>query len=496
MDGLLGNVVWYESPWTLGIGAPLLTLLLSELYQRMELRHHWFAPVVLQTRNLLLPLLAVWLFLEFTIGLAPDSPTVRAIRMALGLGVLYVALSFANRQLFAVADKSTWRGNVPKLLRDLIQLAMVALAGAVILSQVWGVDLGGLVAALGVGSLVVGLALQDTLGSVFAGIALLSERPFKIGDWIRVGTTEGKVVEINWRSVRVMDRNRDVLVIPNLILAKEQVLNFTSPSVWHCERVFLGFSYNDPPNRVKQVLLDIAHSTRGVLHDPAPEIRTSQYGDFQIVYEAKLCLEGFGPKDQIIDDFMTRIWYAARRSGLTIPFPTRNEIRIDPPEDDEPAAAARQLRDIPAFQVISDAIQHIDDGVEWKHFGVGEWVFKEGDHLAELSFIISGHGKLFTNDSEGQRHEVAELARGEFFGVGALDGTGKARGALVVVEDMQAIAIPSAMAHKLLDRHPAWATQFNQIVAARREAYGRVVRHRQRVLAEAGPTVTPEELSF
>src|SRR5262249_57888707 len=96
-------------------------------------------------------------------------------------------------------------------------------------------DLSGLIATLGVTSIVLGLALQETLGNLIAGIAVLFERPFQIGDWIKVGDLLGKVHEINWRSVRVRTRAQDLVVVPHSLIAKETITNYSQPSLQHVE---------------------------------------------------------------------------------------------------------------------------------------------------------------------------------------------------------------------------------------------------------------------
>ena len=98
--------------------------------------------------------------------------------------------------VFENAAKESWRSRAPKLFQDLIRLLLVVIGAAIVLSVVWRQDLGGLIAALGVGSIVLGLALQETLGNLMSGIALFFERPFSVGDWISVGGKSGQVVQI------------------------------------------------------------------------------------------------------------------------------------------------------------------------------------------------------------------------------------------------------------------------------------------------------------
>jgi small-conductance mechanosensitive channel len=143
---------------------------------------------------------------------------------------------------------------VPKLLIDLARLFLILLSTAFVLGSVWNADLAGLVTALGVSSLVIGLALQDTLGSVMSGIALLFERPFSVGDWLELDGVVGQVIDINWRAVRLLTLEQEMVVIPHKLISSTMIRNFTQPNRIHAERIRIGFSYNHPPNLARQVL--------------------------------------------------------------------------------------------------------------------------------------------------------------------------------------------------------------------------------------------------
>ena len=93
-----------------------------------------------------------------------------------------------------------------------------------------GPRLGQLVTALGVGSIVLGLALQEPLGNLFSGVMLMIERPLGVGDWLTVGGIEGVVVATNWRSVHLQTRNKDLFVVPNSVLAKQSFMNESRPA--------------------------------------------------------------------------------------------------------------------------------------------------------------------------------------------------------------------------------------------------------------------------
>jgi small-conductance mechanosensitive channel len=198
----------------------------------------------------------------------------------LWITIIYAALTLLNVVLFTGAQADSWQAKVPQLLRDLGRFVLVCIGAAIVLSTVWGANLGGLLTALGVGSLVIGLALQDSLGNVFSGIALLFEQPIKLGDWIHLEAVRGKVVEINWRSVHILTANKDLMVVPNAQLAKGNFTNLSRPTGVRGDRLCFSFACDDPPEKVMQVLLDLAQEIEDVVADPPPEIRLDAYGDY------------------------------------------------------------------------------------------------------------------------------------------------------------------------------------------------------------------------
>ncbi len=209
-------------------------------------------------RNIVLPLAVLFVFLTRLLEIDRDSVLVRLVETALWVSVVYAVLLVFNVLVFENAAKESWRSRAPKLFQDLIRLLLVVIGAAIVLSVVWRQDLGGLIAALGVGSIVLGLALQETLGNLMSGIALFFERPFSVGDWISVGGKSGQVVQISWRSVHLRTAERNLLVLPNSALGRETITNYSQPTDQQMLRLSFSFGLDAPPNRVKAMLVDVA----------------------------------------------------------------------------------------------------------------------------------------------------------------------------------------------------------------------------------------------
>ena len=190
-------------------------------------------------------------------------------------------------------------------------------------------EMSALVATSAVTSLVLGLALQPILANFFAGIVISLERPFRINDWIQVGETEGRVVDITWRTTHLRTRNNDNLVIPNSRVADQAIVNYFYPHPLHMERIYVGVHYRTPPYRVKQTLMDVAERIDTVLEKPSPAVYLHEFGDSAITYELRVWIEDFAHKPRILSRLRSNIWEEFRRRGITIPFPIRT-LEIEP----------------------------------------------------------------------------------------------------------------------------------------------------------------------
>ncbi len=424
-------------------------------------------------RNLLVPLLGILLFGHLALGWADASKSARVVETLLWVAVIHVALSFINRTFFVKRAAGEFQTRVPKLFLDIIRTFLVLVGTCIVLASVWEYDLGNMITALGVSSIVLGLALQNTLDNVMAGIALLFERPFENGDWVMVGDKVGQVVEVNWRSVRVRTRNNDILIIPNSVMNKEIVVNYSRPTQVHGEDLMLGFSYDDPPNKVKRVLLKAALATHGVLADPAPRIRTKAFAAYSVDYQVKLFINDLQRLNDILDEFMTQVWYLAKRDGLTIPFPTQTsfEYHLEPPKPPLKRATTRDaLSHVPFLVPMGpDELEALAADATVFSYGRGERIVRQGDPGDALYVLREGSAIVTIGDEATGEREVARLRRGEFFGEMALL-TGEPRTASVTaIEDIEAIVIHKEALQGILARRPGLAQEMAEIVEARRQ---------------------------
>ena len=210
----------------------------------------------------------------------------------------------------------------PAILRDVVAAAVGCLILVVLLRASFGVDVAALVATSAALSIVLGLALQETLSNLFAGLALMLERPFEPGDWIQMGDLIGRVQEVSWRAVRLqLIRQEDYLVVPNSVVAKSQIVNMSQPRPIHGHAVEVSAPNGEAPDRVRQVLVEAAKEVTGVLAAPPPKARVARFNETGIVYQLVYYLDDYPRIHDLQGEVLSRVWYAFRRHGIAAAVP-------------------------------------------------------------------------------------------------------------------------------------------------------------------------------
>ena len=452
----------------LALGFPLVELALTEATAACERRGVRFARTLRNLRDLVVPSLAVLLLVSLVLGLPAEGGVVRVAETVFWIAALYAVVGAFNDAFFGLAAADSWQDRVPTLLRDLIRIALVALGGVVIYSKVWGQEVGGALTALGVGSVVIGLALQEPLGNLVSGLMLLFERPLKDGDWVRTGGVTGRVIEINWRSVHIETSTRELHIVPNVSLYKSEFSNLSRPTLVRTEVVEIGFGYDDPPNRVKEVLQAMLESIPGVLATPAPIVRAVGYGDSMLTYRLIFSVATQEDLAAIRDTVICRVWYVARREGLTIPYPIQMEYGPgESPGRPEPSPAEvleRHARFQPALAHATARPPAVRD------YAKGESIHSPRCRFSGFALILSGRASLVTSDERGQTTPIGSIGPGECFGDQLTAGGGLDDVRIVAAEDLRVFVFDPVAIGDLLDHSPSLAAEIGDALESRRRA--------------------------
>jgi small-conductance mechanosensitive channel len=330
-------------------------------------------------------------------------------RQAAQIGPLLLAFGAINAVVALAINP--WRSDrlpdrFPTIVQDSIVIALFGVAAAAVLQE-------RVFAATAVSAVVIGLALQDTLGNFFAGLAIQIEKPFRVGQWVKVAGSDGLVTEITWRATKLRTKAGNFVVVPNSVLSKDTIVNYSEPSLDTRIELELGVSYAVPPNRVKETIL-AAIKDEPLLSSRGAEVLVVDFGESAIVYRVRLWTTDFAADDRLRDHVRTSIYYAFHRTGIEIPFPIRTVV-MKPTAIEEPRRAEieRALARVSIFAGLPAEQQtQIASGARRHLFAAGEAIVRQGESGCSMFVLLSGEAAVLLDPAR----EVARIRAGGFFG--------------------------------------------------------------------------------
>lgn len=389
------------------------------------------------------------------------------------------AIFFIVRLIDLIAFDVLRRRNVraPALLRELVSIGLALFLFAVIYTAVFHKSITTWLATGTVLAAILGFALQDTLGNLFAGIALHLEDSFEIGDVVRSGDFMGVVEAVRWRGTRIRTFNNTVVIIPNSMLAREKVEIYPRNNL-NARLLQIGVDYNVPPAKVIAVLTQAASNIDGVSRELPCFARVGGFGDSSVTYEIKYFTTDYSQRDRIDSDIRKAAWYALRRNGISIPFPIRSVHRYEPSVHRHQPDAEEIVERLGSIDILSplsaDAHHSIATNARVHTYSRGETIIRHGEAGDSMFIVHDGTVSVrLPDDTERGWREVAVLRGGEVFGEMALL-TGEARTAdVVALSDVIAVEIKKNALQPVLQSHPELAASISAKVMERRDAAAR-----------------------
>lgn len=189
----------------------------------------------------------------------------------------------------------------------------------------WEIDVTAWLASAGVLGIAIGFAAKDTLSNLFAGVFILADAPYKLGDFIVIESGErGRVTDIGIRSTRILTRDDIEITLPNGIMANSKIVNETSgPHAKRRLRMNIGIAYGSDVDLAKQVLLEAAQSCNALARSPAPSVRFRSFGDSALMFQVRGFIEEPVLHGRAMDAVGLRIYKALLAADIEIPFPQR-----------------------------------------------------------------------------------------------------------------------------------------------------------------------------
>ena len=269
----------------------------------------------------------------------PLSPRFdRAFDVGLAGALILALMIFADRVCRQLVDRLALKSSALQgalgLLRGAVRGIIIGLGALTFLDSI-GISVTPLLASLGIGTLAVALALQDTLANLFAGIYMIVEKPVEAGHFIKLESGEqGHVVRVGWRSTRIRMLNDTMVVVPNSKLAGSVITNFSLPQHELAVSVDVGVDYNSDLEQVEKVTLEVARELMihadGAMPGFASRVRYHTFADSSINFTVWLGARDFVSGMAIKHEFIKRLHERYRNGEISLPFPTRRlELSAD-----------------------------------------------------------------------------------------------------------------------------------------------------------------------
>lgn len=309
-----------------------------------------------------------------------------------------------------------------KLLQDLLAGLIYLSAVFAIITYVFDLPIKGLLATSGVVAIILGLALQSTLGDVFSGIVLSFSRPYRPGDWISIeGGTDGRVIELNWRATYILTARRDLAIVPNSTIAKSKIVNVSSPSGLHGTTVTVQVDAQARPSTCSEILDHAVRNSRLIVATPAPTITiktiNASYAEFEIAFFVEELASTVKAQNELFDFIYRHL--AAADIDLATPQngPADGNLRKSP------TGVERLLELVDIFGTFApEERAAIAAKLKPRAYNEGEPLVEPGTVLQSLFIIGSGVVSLTLEGIEGEM-ELLRLGPGDHFGeIGMLTG--------------------------------------------------------------------------
>ncbi len=375
-------------------------------------------------------------------------------------------------RLFLIFERIPREG---RLLQDLLVAIIYVGAALSVVSYVFDVPVGTLIATSGVFAIVLGLALQSTLNDVFSGIALNLGRHYSVGDWIVLDDgVQGRVVETNWRSTHLLNGTNDLVIVPNSALAKARLTNLTSPEEAHGVSLKIRLVPSNTPAAIEETMRAVLLSSNAILKSPAPVVSVTGLDSNAVEFELSFRVSGLGEATAARNEIYDLIYRHAKAAGLQLASPAGSPAApvADPAEaaGKHPNSAWRLLNAIPLFSTLTeDEKESLAADMKRLSFRKDALIATQDTSLTSLMIVRRGVAVVERKEG-GETIELARIAPGDLFGergvlMGALEPANiRALTSVVVYE------IAKDHLAAIMQERPALAEELGLLLSRRIEA--------------------------
>lgn len=398
----------------------------------------------------------------------------KVFKLVLWMALVITIVRFLNTLIFSTALRNVGSGEISSLLRNTIAIIIYVIAFFTITKSLFNQDLTPLLAGSTIIAVVIGLALQDTLGNLFSGLALQADQPLQVGDVVNIpnkGT--GIIEEISWRGLKIRTFQNRLIIISNANLGKEAI-EVAPKNNLNARIVSFSTLYSDSPAKTIHAVREAVRQVENVSPKIRPVVRIRNLGDSGLEWEVKYWAEDYAKHNETDGLIRQRIWYVFQREKIEFAYPTRTIYVENKQQEDAfvevDSAIFDRLSDVSLFAPLNDdETQKLAKQCLVRVFAPGEAIVRKGQKGGSMFIVHRGSVNIQILDNK-EKKIVSVLSEGDIFGEMGLF-TGEDRSAdVVAVEEAEVLEVNNAAVKPLLQDNPNLITALSETIAERRAA--------------------------
>ncbi len=397
------------------------------------------------------------------------------IKIILWMTIVVSIVRMLTQLIWGAALKNTGQREIASLLKTILSIIIYIVAFFIIFqTQYPGVELAPLFTGSAIIGIVVGLALQDTLGNLFSGIAIQADQSFQVGDIISIKNQGmGTVESVSWRGVKIRTFQNKLLVISNSVIGKETI-EVAEQENLTARLVFFNTLYTNSPAKVVQIVREAVRQVENVSPKRRPKVRIRNLADSGIDWEVKYWITNDRQQNDTDALIRQRIWYAFQRENLDFAYPTRTIYTAAQSEESEVFVETadeicERINNVPIFAPLSaEETERIAQTCSVRVFAPEEPIIQKGQADKSM-YIIHRGGVHIQVEDNGTSKTVSTLHEGDFFGEMSLF-TGEPRTADVIADtETQVLEIRPRIMKPILEENPEVMKVIGEIIEERTE---------------------------
>ncbi len=400
---------------------------------------------------------------------------IKIIKIILLLAIVIACVRVVVNLIFGTALRNSAQNEIASLLKTIVSVIIYIVAFFIIFqTQYPNIPLAPLFTGSTILGIVVGLALQDTLGNLFSGVAIQADQSFQVGDTVIIGDRGfGEVESVSWRGVKIRTYQNKLLVISNSVIGKE-IIEIAPRDNLNARIVRFNTIYSNSPAKVIQTVREVVRQVENVSPKRRPKVRIWNLGDNGIDWEVKYWVMDYRRFNDTDARIRERIWYAFQREGLDFAYPTRTIYTANQTDEadgfvETADEICERIINVSIFAPLStEETQKIARNCRVRVFAQEEPIIRKGQK-GQSMFIIHRGSVNVQIEEGGEVKTINHLSVGDFFGEMSLF-TGEPRTADVVADaETKVIEIQPNILKPILEENPELARIISEIIEERRE---------------------------